>query len=296
MGFKGIGCSVPMGSSPAELTENLQALIDCGYDYVEVLPDSWRLWVGGRTDQRRLKQLVAVLDKFRGRLGYTLHLPMETNLFDVADLEYHQALLEAGLEVGKAIGATALAYHAGYRLGLPAGTSKPMQELMARERDILLSYADEVAGWGGNISIESHGWYQYTSYTSFPEMLAKFVEEIDHPGIGLCIDFGHTFLSSQWHGFDYLEGIARMAPLTTHFHVQDNMGIPAYAGRTSFALGRGDLHLAPGEGAIPFDEVFSAIDFPQKPIFMLEVVGHDLDDDGPARMYAEAKRLAELRG
>ena len=296
MHFKGIGCSVPMGSSPKELTENLQTLIDCGYDFVEVLPDLWRMWVGGRTDQRRLKLLVAVLDQFRDRLGYTLHLPLETNLFDVADLDYHQALLRAGLDVGKAIGATAMAYHAGFRLKPPAGTSKPMQELMARERDILLSYADEVAGWGGNICIESHGWIEYASYTSFPDMLAKFVEEINHPGIGLCIDFGHTFLSSQWHGFDFIQGIARMAPLTTHFHVQDNMGIPAYAGPTSYALGRGDLHLAPGEGAVPFDEVFSAIDFPQKPIFMLEIIPYDLDDGGPARCFAEAKRLAGLRG
>ena len=296
MNFKGIGCSVPLGSSPKELAENLQSLIDCGFDFVEVLPDLWRMWVGGRTDQRRLKQLVAVLDQFRDRLGYTLHLPLETNLFDVADLDYHQALLRAGLDVGKAIGATAMAYHAGFRLKPPAGTSKPMQELMARERDILLSYADEVAGWGGNISIESHGWFEYASYTSFPDMLAKFVEEIDHPAIGLCIDFGHTFLSSQWHGFDFIEGIARMAPLTTHFHVQDNMGIPAYAGGKSNALGRGDLHLAPGEGIVPFDAVFSAIDFPQKPIFMLEVIPNDLDDGGPARRFAEAKRLAGLRG
>ncbi len=296
MPFKGIGYAVPLGSSPKELTENLQTLIDCGYDYVEVSPASWRMWVGGRTDQRRLKQLVAVLDKFRDRLGYTFHLPGETNMFDIADLEYHQALLKAGLEVGKAVGATAMAYHAGYRLTLPAGTSKPMQELMARERDILLSYADEVAGWGGNISIETHGFIENASYTAFPEMHARFVEAIDHPGIGVCIDFGHSFLSSQWNGFDYLEGIARLAPLTTHFHVQDNMGISAYSGSTSFALGRGDLHMGPGEGAIPFDEVFSAIDFPRKPVFMLEALRYDLHDGAPARMYAEATRLAGLRG
>ena len=154
MNFKGIGYAVPMGSSPEELTENLQTLIDCRYDHVEVGPDSWRMWVGGRIDQRRLKQLVEVLDKFRDRLGYTFHLPGETNMFDIADLEYHQALLKAGLDVGKAIGATAMAYHAGYRLTLPAGTSKPMQELMARERDILLSHADEVASWGGNIALK----------------------------------------------------------------------------------------------------------------------------------------------
>ena len=42
MPFKGIGYAVPLGSSPEELTENLQTLIDCGYDYVEVSPASWR--------------------------------------------------------------------------------------------------------------------------------------------------------------------------------------------------------------------------------------------------------------
>ncbi len=287
-----------MGSSPEELTENLQTLIDCGYDYVEVMPAIWRMWVGGRINQKRLKQLVEVLDKFRDRLGYTFHLPGETNMFDIADLEYHQALLKAGLDVGKAIGATAMAYHAGYRLTLPAGTSKPMQELMARERDILLSHANEVASWGGNISIETHGFIENASYTAFPEMHARFVEEINHPGIGLCIDFGHSFLSSQWNGFDYLEGIARMAPLTTHFHVQDNMGISAYSGRTSLALGRGDLHLAPGDGAVPFNEVFSTIDFPQKPVFMVEALryGHDLRDGQAARIFDESVRLAGLRG
>lgn len=295
MNFKGIGYAVPLGLTPKELTTNLELLIDCGYDYVEVLPDAWRMWVGTSVDQRRLKQLVDVLDKFRDRLGYTMHLPMQTNMFDIADLDHHQALLRAGLDVGKAIGATAMAYHAGYRLNLPAGTSKPMQELMARERDILLSYADEVASWGGNISIETHGMMVNASYTVFPEMHAKFLEEMNHPGIGLCIDFGHTFLASQWHGFDYLEGIARMAPLTTHFHVQDNMGISAYSGQKSFGLGRGDLHLPPGEGAIPFDEVFSTIDFPQKPIFMLEAIIPDLNDGRPASMFEEAKRLAELR-
>ena len=66
---------------------------------------------------------------------------------------------------------------------------------MACERDIPLSYADEVASWDGNISIETHGFIINAGYTAFAETYAKYVEEINHPGIGLCIDFGHTFLS-----------------------------------------------------------------------------------------------------
>ena len=54
--------------------------------------------------------------------------------------------------------------------------------------------------------------------------------------------------------------------------------------------------MGPGEGAIPFDEVFSTVDFPRKPVFMLEALRYDLHDGAPARMYAEAVRLAGLRG
>ena len=156
MKFKGIGYRAPLGSSPQELTENLETLIDCGYDYVEVSPASWRMWVGGRVDQRRLKQLVAVLDKFRDRLGYTFHLPGETNMFDVADLDYHQALLRAGLEVGKAIGATAMAYHAGLRLAkacvkLCRGNFKADAGADGARTRHPVKLWDEVAGWGGNL-------------------------------------------------------------------------------------------------------------------------------------------------
>ena len=81
-----------------------------------------------------------------------------------------------------------------------------------------------------------------------------------------------------------------------HFHVQDNwVDLGLFWGK-SFALGRGDLHMAPGEGAIPFDAVFSDIDFPRKPVFMLETLVFDQRDGGPARMFQEAKRLAGLRG
>ena len=295
MPFRGFGYAVPMFGSPADLAERLQMLADIGYDYVEFLPESWDIWLGGRVNHRRLKELTDVLDKFRDRLGYTMHLPGDTNMFDLDDREMHENLLQAGLEVGKAVGAVAMAYHCGRRGQPPVGSSVAMQDLMAREREILLSHADEIASWDGNLAIEtmpSVASINYT-YAFWPELLAQQVEQINHPAIGLCIDFGHVWISARWLGYDFLAGIERLAPLTTHFHINDNMGVSDYTGK-SVNLGRGDLHLPPGWGTIPFEEVFRTIDFPKNPVFLMEH-SHGRWLSRAEEILVEAKRLAALR-
>jgi sugar phosphate isomerase/epimerase len=148
---------------------------------------------------------------------------------------------------------------------------------------------------GGTIAVETWtatGTPGY-SYAVWPEQLVRQVEEIAHPNVGICIDFGHVYLASHWYGFDYVEGIRTLAPHTIHFHVQDLTAIDA-TGDGSPTLGRGDLHLPPGWGDIPFDAVFSSIDFPRNPIFNVEIWGTRFL---PYRdeVLAEIKRLAGLR-
>ena len=159
----------------------------------------------------------------------------------------------------------------------------------------MLSLADEVAGWGGHIAIET--WIDTGSagysYALWPEMLATQVETINHPAVGVCLDFMHLYISARWYGFDYMQGVARLAPLTTHFHMGDTVGIIDLKGHEDPALGQSDLALPPGWGVIPFDEVFRRFDFPKCPIFMIELrqrfIAH-LDE-----ILVESKRLAGLR-
>ena len=153
MPFQGFGFALWLSGSFRALEEKLQSLIDTGYTHAEVEPSGLDVYLGGRVNSVQLSRLVDVLDKYRDQLGYTLHLPGHVNLFDLADQEMHERLLRSGLEVGKAIGAESMAYHPGWRPPPPAGTSLPMFELMAREREVLLPLADEVARWGGTLQL-----------------------------------------------------------------------------------------------------------------------------------------------
>ena len=297
MAFQGFGYSLLAGGSAQALDERLQALADTGYTHAEIGTDFWDVYVGGRVNSQQLTQLLAVLDRHRDHLNYTYHLPDHVNLFDLADRDMHERLLRSGIEVGKAMGAESMVYHSGWRLKPPAGTSVAMFDLMARERETLIPLADEVASWGSDIAIETWidtGCYAGYSYAIWPELLATQVETINHPAVGLCLDFGHLYLAARWYGFDFMRGVARLAPLTTHLHVADTMGIKDYENREDPALGRGDLHLPPGWGVIPFEEVFSQIDFPKHPVFNVELRERFFDHIDS--VLIESKRLAGLRG
>ncbi len=275
----------------------MQALADTGYTHAEIWTTSSDVYVGGRVNSQQLAQLLAVLDKHRDHLNYTYHLPDHVNLFDLADRDMHERLLRSGIEVGKAMGSESMVYHPGWRPKPPAGTSVAMFDLMARERETLIPLADEVASWGSDIAIETWidtGCYAGYSYAIWPELLATQVETINHPAVGLCLDIGHVYIAAHWYGFDFMQGVARLAPLTTHFHIADTMGIKDYENRQDPALGRGDLHLPLGWGVIPFEEVFSQFDFPRCSVFTLEL--RDRFFPYIDSVLAESKRLAGLRG
>ena len=295
MPFQGIGFSLWDFGSLRELEQKLQSLIDAGYTHAEVEPSGLDVYLGGRVNHGQLTRLADVLERYTDHLGYTLHLPGQVNLFDLADKEMHERLLRSGLEVGKAIGAESMVYHPGRRPTPPAGTSLPMFELMAHEREVLLPLADEVARWGGHIAIETWIDTSYTgySYALWPEMLATQVETTDHPAVGVCLDLMHLYVASCWYGFDFMQGVGRLAPLTTNLHIGDTYGIMDFGGGENPALGQGDLALPPGWGVIPLDEVFSQFNFPKCSVFMLELrqrfIAH-LDE-----ILSESKRLAGLK-
>lgn len=296
-GFSGFGYAVEDRGDPRALDEMLRAVSAAGFTHAEIDAGLWDVLLGGRINGRELARYVEVLDRHRGDIRYTLHGANDLNLFDTTERELHERLLRASLELAKAVGAEAMAYHPGVRLKPPAGASIHMLELMKYEREALAAIADEVSSWGGRIGVET--WYAVGdvgySYAIFPDQLAAQVEAIDHPAIGVCLDFGHLFLAAHWFGFDYLEGVARLAPVVNHFHLHDVFGILTES--ESAELGYGDLHLPPGWGAIPFDDLFSTIAFPRSPVFMIELVRGrktrflvHLDD-----MLSECRRLASLQ-
>ena len=75
------------------------------------------------------------------------------------------------------------------------------------------------------------------------EQYLEFVSRIDSPWVGLNFDIGHAYCMGQ----DPQDWIARMAPHTRHYHVED------------IAPSREHAHLIPGHGAIDFPSTLREI-------------------------------------
>jgi sugar phosphate isomerase/epimerase len=279
------------------LDEMLRRVADAGFTHAELDAGFWDVLLGGRLNGRALGRWIAVLDRHRDRLRYTLHGANYLNLFDTTARELHERLLWATVELARAVGAEAMAYHPGVRLKPPIGAATAMLDLMQYERELLAAVGDAMSAWGGRVGVET--WYMVGdvgySYAIWPDQLAGQVEAVSHPAVGVCLDFGHLYLAARWFGFDFLDGVARLAPVVNHFHLQDLFGTLSEAG--SDELGYGDLHLPLGWGEIPFDELFSRIAFPRSPVFLIELSRRTNPRllDYLDEMLAEGHRLASLK-
>lgn len=270
--FSGYGYAVEDRGDPATLDDVLRRVADAGFTHAEIDAGLWDVILAGRLEGRALGAWSSVLERHRDHLQYTIHAPVGLNLFDTTNRDLHIRLLKSTVELAAAIGAETIAYHPGTRLPPPVGADEAMTDLMAHEREVLRWIADEVGTWNGRVGIEtwfSHGDVGY-SYAVWPDQLRAQVDAIAHPAVGVCLDFGHLFLAARWFGFEFLDGVASLAPVVNHFHLQDLFGV--LADSESAELGQGDLHLPPGWGSIPFDSVFTHVAFPRSPVLMIELV------------------------
>lgn len=294
MGFRGIGFAVAYEGSPERLDERLQVIADEGFTYAEVGAHPRAAWINGRTQARQLTRFVDVLDKHRDRLSYTFHGPMEINLFDLADFEAHERLLRSAVDVAAEIGAEIYVYHPGSRMIGASADRATMWDLMAREREVIASVADRIGPSGGKIAIEAMAWINDQGYTYavWPQALVDQVSQIAHEAVGICLDFGHVWAASRWYGFDFVEGVRTLAPRTIHTHVQDQSGVRTSDATFSYGLGRGDLHLPPGWGELPFEPALDGTSFPQNPAFLVETRPEYLEF--LTDIYEECRRLTAI--
>lgn len=267
--FRGFGYALLDGGSTARLDELLRAVADAGYSHAEVDPRAWDVWLAGEVNAVELARWSQVLDRHRDKLSYTLHGPLDANLFEHTDRRVHVSLMRAAAEVAGAVGAEVVVIHPGWR---PRGSVQPLADLLAAEREVLATLGEQATTWGGRVAVET--WYSAAgvdySYAVWPEQLAAQIEAVAHPAVGVCLDFSHLFLAAKWFGFDFLDGVRTLAPLSAHLHVQDTFGLAD--DRDVPALGLGDLHLPPGWGRIPLADAFAVGDFALAPVLMVELL------------------------
>jgi sugar phosphate isomerase/epimerase len=107
------------------------------------------------------------------------------------------------------------------------------------------------------------------------EQYLEFAGRIGSPWVGLNFDIGHAFCTGQ----DPQDWIARMAPHTKHYHLED------------IAATRKHAHLVPGRGVIDFPAVFREIAQSRYEGWITVELYPYIDD--PDAAGAEAKRFLE---
>jgi sugar phosphate isomerase/epimerase len=280
MAFRTVGINQPWRRPDGlfGLAEDLQASKRAGADFVELMPHDLGVILGGGLDPSRLLPVQELL--LEAELAYTVHAPLEVNLMDLAARDVQRDVLDASLRFAGSIGAQIVVCHAGQRIASRDARCS-FKEQLAAER-CALREAGETAGELG-ITIAVENYYPELplvrgavyDYSVWPSELAEQIALVDHPAIGLCLDVGHAALAANVFGFDYFEECDAAAPLVRHLHLHDNLmktnllGEPPVSEHPVYGLG--DLHLPPGKGAIPLEDLFRQVTFPESPSCCVEL-------------------------
>ena len=260
------------------LAEDLEFLESAGPDFMEVWPQNLGVILGGRLDTNRLRAVGELL--LGADLAYTVHAPLEVNLMDLTSPDLQRDVLDASLRFAKVIGAEVVVCHAGQRLAA-RDARHSMEAQLSAERSALREAGDLAAELDVTIAVENYYPEQpilrgaVYDYSVWPARLAEQISAVDHPAVGICLDVGHAALAAGFFGFDFTEECSAIAPLVRHVHLHDNLqktnltGEPPVSEHTVYGLG--DLHLPPGRGTIPLEDLLRRMDFPERPSCCVEL-------------------------
>jgi sugar phosphate isomerase/epimerase len=292
-----VGFDVRGGAPLASLRTRLTETAKLGFTNAEITSKALAVIINGRLQPSRLAALQEAVADSPVALsvhGSAVGTARIGNLVDVTTPAQVKAV-EADIAFAAAIGARVLVYHSG-QLRDPNGDDRAVAAGMAHEREQLRRLGDVAAQHGIRIMVENIdpvGIYVLRrAYGLRLDAIAEQVEKVDHPNVAMCLDVGHAFLASSYLGWDYLLAIRQVAHLVGHVHLNDNFGRTKldadWDANEYLAVGEGDMHLPPGWGAIPLEEVF-ATSFPQDPAVILELRPHFAEN--AAEALAATRRL-----
>jgi sugar phosphate isomerase/epimerase len=232
--------------------EELRFVRNLGYNAVEISMDGTGLIFGGRPHPRLLREALATFAKHDFR--YTVHSPSSLDLRDRANREMQMALARSTLQFCQQVGGRVLVIHFEQRSQDPedeAAFEEAILKLSDEAGDVLLGIE--------NIEVERI------------DPVIECVRRINRPNVAMTLDVGHAHLAAAYFRFEFLEAIRSALPYVRHVHVNDNFGrydplrlenFTLYRTQTpadTFPLGKGDLHLPVGWGAIPLEKVFEVL-------------------------------------
>lgn len=194
--------------------------------------------------------------------------------------------LEGLLAYGAEIGATHAVYHAHALPDHPASEDRLLAETRSLAR--LAARAERL---GVTIALENLAptYPREELLSDKPLVLRALGHRIGSPRVGLCLDVGHAHVVAELKhtALDHL--VFPALDTAVLFHLHDNLGA-RWNGSAPPELDpvRLDLHLAPGEGTVPWESIAPALASHGAPL-MLEVPPFRRPE--PAELHAAARRL-----
>ncbi|NLE14665.1 MAG: sugar phosphate isomerase/epimerase [Spirochaetales bacterium] len=249
-----VGVKMPRVRTLDALDAFLSKVQAQGFDAVEMSLEMFPFILDGQICKVWVDAVEAVLG--RHPLLYSAHIGRGLDLRNIDDHELHASVLRSSLQVCHALHIDILVLH----YEIKTNNLKAERQFLDAHR-----WAADLGGQLGitlaveNIEVE------------LVEPVVGLMDQIKHPNLKLNLDTGHAYLAAKRFHFDFLDAVKQMAPHLCHMHLNDNTGrfeelritdrlaydCLSMSHRREF--GRGDIHIPPFFGSVPFDEVFSSL-------------------------------------
>jgi sugar phosphate isomerase/epimerase len=243
-----LGLNVPYEWWPR--AASLKAIEAAGFGWVQVASPPAEMLADPRHVVRHGQALRRSLNVTS--LRPIVHGPVDLRLGS----SLHNRAFEGLLEWAHQIEASKVVYHAldFPRLGPESEREERALKSMARwaeSLDLVICLENLCPTYPGPASV-AHD----------PEAVRKLVLRCDSPAARMLLDVGHANVVADREGSDLAALVEPVLDVVVLFHVHDNLGARrrnrgelTERGGSSFDPLRLDLHLPPGEGALPWDQV-----------------------------------------
>ena len=256
-----------------DLVSSLQLLHQAGFDAVDfpltsycekpgdpMYQPDWRKWIAG------VRSAVEANGLITGQVHAFWRLSSPVN--EDCSCDPPQPVMHDNFEACRLLGCRRLIFHPCqryFRMSDPAIRTKVLNANVEWFRQ-LLPTAEK---FDVEIHIENLFDHKHVQQTGDPmitfsqaEDLLYLVRQLNHPLVRVCLDTGHAHISGQ----DIPRMIRLFASKLGSLHLNDNFGKigPIYE----------DLHMFPGDGRIPWKDVFAAL--------------HEVGFDGPLNLEPHA--------
>jgi sugar phosphate isomerase/epimerase len=250
-----IGINLPNTChTPETARKFLSSFVKDGYDAAEVCIDTWPLIVDGEICEPWVACVESMLAEFP--LKYSAHIGRGLDLRDTARKERHRAVLKCSIDICARLKLSPLVLH----YEIQSKNYETERYFLQAHRD----FADYAGSKGVLLVVEN-------IEVEVVEPVIELVAAVDSPALRMNFDTGHAFLASHYFGFDFMDAFKKSIPWLAHLHLSDNTGVfeelrltdrPTYDALPMgyrFEYGRGDIHLPPYFGKIPYDDIFALI-------------------------------------